>query len=117
MIFAVLGVLVVAIFIALLAVREQTRCPQCKKFGLQRTSSRVISRQHGVKTEEVTYTCRYFGKTVIKTQQSSDEHYRGGGRGGGPLIGGDLGGFGGGGGGGGCGDVGGGGGWGCRRRG
>ena len=90
-----------AMAIAFFAARQQSRCPNCKKFGLQRTGTRLISKHHGVKTEEVTYTCRYCGNKVNRTHQSHDNHCRGGGRGGGPIIGGGFGGFGGGRGGGG----------------
>ena len=101
---AIFGVMIVGIVIAMLAVREHSRCPKCKKFGLQRVDSRVISRQNGVKTEEITYACRFCGNKVIRTHQSYDDNYRGGGRGSGPIIGGGFGrGFGGGRGGGGFG--------------
>lgn len=42
-----------------------------------------------MKTEDVTYTCRNCGHTIIRRQQSydNDYHHRGGG-GGGPFIGG-----------------------------
>ncbi len=92
-----LGALAVAFF----AARQQSRCPNCKKYGLQRTGTLVISKQNGVKIEQVTYTCRYCGNKITRTHQSRDEHYHGGGRGGGPIIGGGFGGFGGGRGGGG----------------
>ncbi len=104
MLVAVFGVLFLGITIALLAVREQSRCPKCKKFGLQRSSTRLISNRNGVKTEEIIYTCRFCGHSVTRTHQSHDDHYHGGGRGGrggGPIIGGGFGGFGGGRGGGG----------------
>lgn len=80
--------------------RKQSRCPNCGKHQLQRSGSRVVSRINGVKTEDVTYTCRNCGHTIIRRQQSydNDYHHRGGG-GGGPFIGGFGGGsFGGGGG-------------------
>ena len=72
----------------------------CGKHQLQRSGSAVVSRINGVKTEDVTYTCRNCGHTIIRRQQSydNDYHHRGGG-GGGPFIGGFGGGsFGGGGG-------------------
>lgn len=81
---------------------RQSRCPKCGKHALQRSGSALVSRVNGVKTEDVTYTCKNCGNTVIRRQQSydSDYHNRGGG-GGGPFIGGFGGGrgFGGGGGG------------------
>ena len=73
----------------------QSRCPKCKKHQLQRTNTLLISKKNGVKTEDVTYTCRNCGNTITRRQQSHDENYRGRG-GGGPIIGGG-GGFGGGG--------------------
>ncbi len=93
--FVFLGFAVIGILLVILAVRASTKCPQCGKHELQRTHSRLISRRNGVKTEEMTYTCRHCGKQVKRRQQSYDENYRGG-RGGGPVIFG--GGFGGGGG-------------------
>ena len=86
--------------LAFFSARRQSRCPKCGKHQLQRTGSAVVSRINGVKTEDVTYTCRNCGHTIIRRQQSydNDYHHRGGG-GGGPFIGGFGGGsFGGGGG-------------------
>ena len=85
---------------AFFSARKQSRCPNCGKHQLQRSGSAVVSRINGVKTEDVTYTCRNCGHTIIRRQQSydNDYHHRGGG-GGGPFIGGFGGGsFGGGGG-------------------
>lgn len=66
-----------------------SRCPQCGKHQLQRTGSKVISRQNGIKTEEITYTCRNCGYKLTRRHQSYDDNYRGGsGRGFGPIIGG-----------------------------
>ncbi|WP_294627474.1 TPM domain-containing protein [uncultured Bacteroides sp.] len=99
---------------AFFAARKQSRCPKCGKHTLQRSGSRIVSRRNGVRTEDVTYTCRNCGHTLLRRQQSyeNDYHHRGGG--GGPLIGGR--GFGGGGFGGGSfgGGMGGGGGAGSR---
>lgn len=80
---------------------QKRRCPNCKKHQIQRTSSRLISRQNGIRTEEVTYTCRNCGYTFTKKEQieEDDDNYHGPRRGG-PFIGG-IGGFGGGRGGGG----------------
>ena len=59
--------------------RKQSRCPNCGKHQLQRSGSRVVSRINGVKTEDVTYTCRNCGHTIIRRQQSydNDYHHRG----------------------------------------
>lgn len=85
------------------AARRQSRCPKCGKHMLQRSGSTLVSRANGVKTEDVSYTCKNCGHTVIRRQQSYDNNYHGrGGGGGGPFIGGlggGRGGFGGGGGG------------------
>lgn len=81
---------------------NQSRCPKCGKHKLQRSGSTLVSRINGVKTEDITYTCRHCGNTIIRRQQSydSDQNHRSGGGGGGPFIGGFGGGsFGGGGGG------------------
>lgn len=69
--------------------REQTRCPHCKKSGLQRSNSRLVSKKNGVKTSEVVYTCKHCGHTVVKQEQEEDENYTGFGGGGslgGPFI-------------------------------
>lgn len=97
----VFGFLGVALVISIIAIRASTRCPQCGKHKLQRTGSKVVARRNGVKTEDVTYTCRNCGYTLVRRQQTYDDDYHGrGGGGGGPFIGGfGGGGFGGGGGG------------------
>ena len=108
-ILAVFFFILIAGGIAFFAARKQSRCPKCGKHTLQRSSSRVVSRINGVKTEDVTYTCRNCGHTLVRRQQSyeNDYHHRGGG--GGPFIGGMGGGsFGGSGGGFGGGSFGGG---------
>ena len=93
------GLIGVALIIGILAQRAANKCPKCGQHKLQRSGSVLISRRNGVKTEDVTYTCRNCGHKVVRRQQSYDEHYHGGG-GSGPVIfgGGSL--FGGGGGGG-----------------
>lgn len=89
------------------------RCPKCKKrHVLQRISSQIVSRKHGIITSEVTYLCKYCGHRVTMKEQSSDPNFRGPrggstifmggggfGRGGGGFSGGSFGGgsFGGGG--------------------
>jgi uncharacterized protein len=83
--------------LTLVVVARQSRCPECKKWKLQRVSSKLVCRAHGVKTEDVTYVCRHCGHTLTRREQSEDEHYRGG-MGGGILLGGGGRGFGGGGG-------------------
>lgn len=95
-----LGILGVALIIGIIAQRAATKCPKCGQHKLQRSGSAIVSRRNGVKTEDVTYTCRNCGHKVVRRQQSYDENYRGGG-GGGPVIFGGMGGgrgFGGGGG-------------------
>lgn len=54
------------------------QCPKCKKRqALQRISSHVISRKHGVITSEVTYICKHCGHHVTKKEQTGDPNYRG----------------------------------------
>ena len=101
MLLGLLGIIAVASFFGILAQRKATKCPNCGQHKLQRSGSVLVSRRNGVKTEDVTYTCRNCGHKVVRRQQSYDENYRGGG-GGGPVIFGGMGGgrgFGGGGGG------------------
>lgn len=98
----VIGFFAVAIVAGISKARTATKCPNCGQHKLQRSSSALVSRHNGVKTEDVTYTCLNCGHKVVRRQQSYDENYRGGG-GGGPIIFGGMGGgrgFGGGGGGG-----------------
>ena len=96
----ILGFITIAGVVGILAVRASTRCPKCGKHQLQRSSTKLISNRNGVKTEDIIYTCRNCGHTVVRRQQSYDDNYRGRG-GGGPFIGGFGGGsFGSGGGGG-----------------
>ncbi|NDV81186.1 TPM domain-containing protein [Bacteroides sp. 51] len=96
-ILAVIGFIAVFFGIALFAMWQSSKCPKCGKHQLQRTGSKLISKKDGVKTEEVTYTCRNCGYRLKRQHQSYDENYRGRGGGMGPIIGGGLGGFGGGG--------------------
>lgn len=94
-----LGIIGVGIAISIIALRAANKCPNCGQHKLQRSTSQLIARHNGIKTEDVTYTCRNCGHKVVRRQQSYDENYRGGG-GGGPVIFGGGGLFGGGGGGG-----------------
>ena len=94
----IMGFLTIAIVIGWIAARAASKCPNCGEHKLQRTRSKVVSRHNGVKTEDVTYTCRNCGHSVVRRKQSYDENYHGGG-GGGPIIFGSGGGFGGSGGG------------------
>lgn len=87
--FAIIGFFAVASFISVLAVRASNRCPQCGKHELQRSGSTLVSKLNGVKTEDVVYTCRNCGHSIVRRQQTYDENYRGrGGGDGGPFIGG-----------------------------
>ena len=67
---------------------KQSRCPRCGKHQLQRSGSRLLSNVNGVRTEEVVYTCRNCGHSVVGEQQSYDDNYRHRGGGGTPFIGG-----------------------------
>lgn len=99
--FIIMGVIFGSfILIVIIVIFFANQCPKCKKRqALQRISSHVISRKHGVITSEVTYLCKYCGHHVTKKEQSSDPNYRGP-RGGGSTIFMGGGGFGRGGGGG-----------------
>lgn len=81
---ALLGILAVGGILGILAMRHASKCPKCGKHKLQRSSSYLVARRNGVRTEDVTYTCRNCGHQVVRRQQSYDENYRG--RGGGPVI-------------------------------
>ena len=75
------------IFSCLIVAIFGNQCPKCKKrHALQRVSSRVVSRKHGVVTSEVTYLCKYCGHQHITKEQSSDPNFRGPRSGSGPTI-------------------------------
>lgn len=90
-----IGIIGIGLLVAILAMRAASKCPNCGQHKLQRSGSTLISRRNGIRTEDVTYTCRNCGHQVVRRQQSYDENYRGGGSG--PVIFGGGGGFGGGG--------------------
>ncbi|WP_321332945.1 TPM domain-containing protein [uncultured Bacteroides sp.] len=97
---AIIGFLFIGGLSSIWAVWANNRCPKCGKHKLQRSSTNLISKHNGVKTEDVVYKCLNCGHSIVRRQQSYDDNYRGG-RGGGPFIGGFGGGsFGSGGGGG-----------------
>lgn len=90
--FAFLAMLLLFLSIGYLSDRQARRCPNCKKSGLQRSNSRLIQKQNGVRTNEVVYRCKHCGHTVIKQEQDEDNNHRYGGKGfgggglGGPFI-------------------------------
>jgi uncharacterized protein len=92
----VIGIVFVACGFGVWYEWRQTRCPNCGKHQLLRTGSVLISHENGVKTEDVTYTCRNCGHKITRRQESYDENFRSGG-GSGPVIFGGGGGFSGGG--------------------
>lgn len=91
-----MGIIGIGLLVVILAMRAASKCPNCGQHKLQRSGSTLISRRNGIKTENVTYTCRNCGHQVVRRQESYDENYRGRG-GSGPVIFGGGGGFGGGG--------------------
>lgn len=91
-----MGIIGIGLLVAILAMRAASKCPNCGQHKLQRSGSTLISRRNGIKTENVTYTCRNCGHKVVRRQESYDENYRGRG-GSGPVIFGGGRGFGGGG--------------------
>ncbi len=89
------GIVLFVAFIGGIASWNASRCPNCKKHKLMRTSSHLLSIRNGIKTEEVVYTCQNCGHKVTRKSDSNDDNYRGG-RGGGLAGGIFLGGLGGG---------------------
>lgn len=83
--FAAGGFLLLVIFLGGFAAWKATQCPNCKKHQLMRTDSKLLSFSHGIKREQVVFTCQNCGHKVIR---EVEDHYRGG-RGG---LGGGLGG-------------------------
>ena len=74
------------VLIVIIVIFFANQCPKCKKRqALQRISSHVISRKHGVITSEVTYICKHCGHHVTKKEQTGDPNYRGP-RGGNTII-------------------------------
>lgn len=91
------GILLFSVFGWLLS-RQSSKCPNCKKHTLQRISSRIVSRENGVITEDTVYQCRNCGHIVTRRNKRDDDSFHNTRRGGGPFIGGFGGGsFGGGG--------------------
>ena len=72
--------------IAILSKYGKRRCPACGKRKLRPMNRRTVSRQGGMKTEEITYLCTHCGHTFTIRRQSHDENFRGGG----PFIGGGF---------------------------
>lgn len=82
-----------------ISVRQRNRCPQCHKHTLRQLSSRTVSRENGIRTEEIVFRCGNCGHIIRRQKQTRDGddfHNRGGN--GGPFMGGPFfgGGFGGG---------------------
>ena len=77
--FIIMGVIFGSfILIVIIVIFFANQCPKCKKRqALQRISSHVISRKHGVITSEVTYICKHCGHHVTKKEQTGDPNYRG----------------------------------------
>ncbi|WP_321481064.1 TPM domain-containing protein [uncultured Bacteroides sp.] len=98
LIFAIIGFVAIGSVSSVWAMWASTRCPKCGKHKLQRSSTKLVSKQNGTKTEDVIYTCLNCGHSVVRRQHSYDDNYRGRGGGGGPFIGGMGGGLGSGGG-------------------
>lgn len=106
---SIMGFIGIGAVASVISARKARRCPNCGQYKLQRSGSKLVSTKNGVKTEDVSYTCRNCGYTLVRRQQSYDQNYHGrGGGGGGPFIGGFGGGALGGGGGFGGGSFGGG---------
>lgn len=80
---------VLLLFITSIYLRQRRKnlCPHCKKHTLQRTDSHLLSETNGIRCEEVIYTCKHCGYTVVREEKSQDNRHDGfGGRGGGPII-------------------------------
>ena len=77
--FIIMGVIFGSfVLIVIIVIFFANQCPKCKKRqALQRISSHVISRKHGVITSEVTYICKHCGHHVTKKEQTGDPNYRG----------------------------------------
>lgn len=93
------GFMLLGCVVIFIAVWVSNRCPACKKHNIIRVSSRLISKKNGMKTEGITYECKYCGHIFEKEVQSIDQDYKGptgGYYGGGMPRGGFGGGFGGG---------------------
>ncbi len=73
-IFAVILFAVIGVGNSVLLPQEiRAVAPNAGIHALQRTGSRLVSRVNGVKTEDVTYTCKNCGHTIIRPQQSYDK--------------------------------------------
>lgn len=74
--------------IGYIIVRKQSQCPKCKQHTLKRSGSMTIMRKHGIRRDQVTFTCSNCGHNVYRIE---DHHIGGGNIGGGPIIGGGRG--------------------------
>lgn len=72
--------------------RRESKCPNCGKHKLMRTSSRLAYEKKGVKVTNVIYTCTHCGHQVTRQHTSYPNNSRSGGIGGGMLGGGSFGG-------------------------
>lgn len=86
-IFFFIGIILLVGLIGVWYAWRANRCPRCGKNKWQRTDTKLVSRQNGVITEDVTFVCRNCGYKRVVRQKSNDSNYRGGG-GVGPFIGG-----------------------------
>jgi uncharacterized protein len=85
LLFVIIAIGIVACVFGVWYEWRQTRCPKCGKHNLIRTDSILISHVNGVKTEDVTYTCRDCGYKMTRRQESYDDNFSGRG-GSGPVI-------------------------------
>lgn len=77
LILLIVGLIFGGMCVVFFLVWRASGCPKCKKHQLQRMTSRIVSRRHGIKTEEVTYLCCHCGHTFTRREQSEDENDRG----------------------------------------
>ncbi len=80
----IIGIILISVAMGFIAYFAY-KCPNCGKRKLQRSDSKVVSLQQGIKTEDVTYVCLNCGQKVVRRFTTYDENYRRGG-GGGPVI-------------------------------
>lgn len=76
LLFAALVILLFCFF-AYRRMRRKSQCPHCKKHTLYRSDSRLISNVHGIRREEVVYTCSNCGYTVVREEESRDDRHDG----------------------------------------
>lgn len=83
---------VIVPFVLWYMARQRSKCPNCHKHTFHPLSIRTLSRENGIRTEEIVYRCTHCGYTHRRRRQKRDDDFHHHGGNGGPFIGGGFGG-------------------------